>query len=128
MISSSKCPGKDATKCGREYAANMQQYGGCVAKRGSAPTHGKDQCPELPEAPTHPDLVTQPLPGPLADHPLDQLLEVTPSTRVHGLQGQLSARASVDSLTGPSPRQCQMSKTCACVFFLETMYLDVAVL
>lgn len=59
-----------------------------MGKRGSAPTHGKDQCPELPEAPIHPDLVAQPLPGPLAGHPLDQLLEVTSSTRVHGLQGQ----------------------------------------
>ncbi|CAM9558073.1 unnamed protein product [Rangifer tarandus platyrhynchus] len=46
-----------------------------VGKRGSAPTHGKDQSPELPEAPTHPDLAARPLPGPPADHPLDQLLE-----------------------------------------------------
>ena len=110
----------------RNVGANMQpicsSMAVCVRKRGSAPTYGKDQSPELPEAPTHPDLVTQPLPGPPADHSLDQLLEVTPSTRVHGLQGQLSARAGVDSLMGPSPRQCQVLKMCVCVFLLEMMF------
>lgn len=110
----------------RNVGVNMQPICSSMAvrvgKRGSAPTHGKDQSPELPEAPTHPDLVTQPLPGPPADHPLDQLLEATPSSRVHGLQGQLSARAGVDSLMGPSPRQCQVLKMCVCVFLLEMIF------